>query len=285
MISGHVSGFGVTPDLPPGLTIDFNNGTIIGTPTAPVPSTTYTVTATSESGSVATTVTLVVVDQVPDLSFSPNTRAFTQNTAIAGITPTLRGGPVVTWTIDRALPAGLDFDTSNGHISGTPTVASPQTNYLVTARNTGGASSATLTITVQAAPSGNARPAYEATLGTEFQGAALRVGARALSLDSSGHGALWNARTGATLATFDDVVDSDGRVTCALNNANCLRFLSLAGNTAVVWSGNRLRVLDSVSGARLTDIEMTATIRWWQLARDGSYVVTATDAQLTVWST
>jgi hypothetical protein len=135
----------------------------------------------------------------------------------------VRGGAVGTWSIDRPLPAGLLFDLNNGQICGTPTAASPRTNYVVTGMNSTGSSSATLAITVQAMSSSG--------------GAALQVGKRALGLDSAG---------GATLATFGDVVDSYGRVTCALGKAHCLKFLGLAvdgsyiaaatGEQLIVWA-------------------------------------------------
>ena len=51
------------------------------------------------------------------------------------------------YSISPSLPAGLVLN-SDGSISGTPTVASPATNYVVTATNAGGSSSCTLTIEV-----------------------------------------------------------------------------------------------------------------------------------------
>jgi hypothetical protein len=230
-IGGSVTGdFMISPTLPPGLTIDPDLGNIYGIPTAPAPTTIYTVTAASAEGRVSTTVRFTVRDVTPNISYSPNSWNLTQNAPLAGnITPGNSGGVVVTWSIDRTLPAGLTFDTSNGTISGTPTASSPQTNYLVSATNSGGMSSATLTITVVAA---------------------------------SGIGAA--AHNGP--------------------HAQAQEFTAVAGKTAVVQSGNWLTVADSMSGTPLSNIEMPAGVRWWQLARDGSYFAAATDTRLIVWS-
>lgn len=152
-VAGSVTGdFMISPPLPPGLNIDPDLGNIYGIPTAPAPTTIYTVTAASPEGRVKTTVRFTVRDVTPNISYSPNSRNLTQDVPLAeNITPTNSGGVVVSWSIDRALPAGLAFDTASGTISGTPTAASPQTNYQVTATNSGGTSAATLTLTVQAA--------------------------------------------------------------------------------------------------------------------------------------
>jgi hypothetical protein len=152
-VAGRVTGdFMISPPLPPGLTIDPDLGNIYGIPTAPAPTTIYTVTASSPEGLVKTTVRFTVRDVTPNISYSPGSRSLTQNVPLPeNITPSNSGGVVVSWSIDRALPAGLAFDTASGKISGTPTAASPQTDYQITATNSGGTSVATLTLTVQAA--------------------------------------------------------------------------------------------------------------------------------------
>src|SRR5690348_2867616 len=134
-VAGSVTGdFKISPPLPPGLTIDPDLGNIYGIPTAPAPTTDYIVTAASAEGRISTTVRFTVRDISPNISYSPTSWNLTQNAPLAGnITPGNSGGVVVSWSIDRALPAGLTFNTSNGTISGTPTASSPQTNYLVSA--------------------------------------------------------------------------------------------------------------------------------------------------------
>ncbi|MEO6978270.1 MAG: Ig-like domain-containing protein, partial [Mucilaginibacter sp.] len=56
--------------------------------------------------------------------------------------------PTGGYYLNKALPAGLNFNSSTGSISGTPTAAKAATVYTVTAYNTLGSGSATLSITV-----------------------------------------------------------------------------------------------------------------------------------------
>lgn len=58
-------------------------------------------------------------------------------------------GSVASYTVSPALPAGLALDPATGRITGTPTVATPQATYQVTATNSSGASSFDLLIEVQ----------------------------------------------------------------------------------------------------------------------------------------
>ena len=77
----------------------------------------------------------------------------TKGTAMNTATPSANGGDVETWSITPGLPSGLNFDTSTGEISGTPTTVSSQTTYTVTATNTGGSATTTISILINdAAP-------------------------------------------------------------------------------------------------------------------------------------
>ncbi|HET7301498.1 MAG TPA: putative Ig domain-containing protein, partial [Oleiagrimonas sp.] len=145
----------VSPALPAGLNIDASNCAISGTPTtlSTTPNT-YTVTASNTAGSTTATVTITVNDVAPSsLGYSPNTYVFTQGEASTTAIPTYAGGPVTYCTVSPALPTGLNIDAGNCAISGTPTALSATPiSYIVTASNSGGSTTATVTITVGPPP-------------------------------------------------------------------------------------------------------------------------------------
>lgn len=76
--------------------------------------------------------------------------AYVVNQAITALTPTVTG-QVTSYTVSPALPVGLSISASTGVISGTPTTATPQASYVVTAANSGGSTTATVSITVKVA--------------------------------------------------------------------------------------------------------------------------------------
>lgn len=86
----------------------------------------------------------------PIISYTPNTNVYITGTAITTKVPANSGGSVVSWSINKSLPAGLSFSTSTGNISGTPTATHLADNYIVTATNTAGSSNTTINITVNA---------------------------------------------------------------------------------------------------------------------------------------
>lgn len=65
-----------------------------------------------------------------------------------GGTSTLRQIVLTGYTINLALPAGLNFDNTTGYITGTPTATSPATPYTITAYNASGSSATTININV-----------------------------------------------------------------------------------------------------------------------------------------
>jgi len=145
---GAAVSYAISPGLPAGLSFSTATGVISGTPTATSSATTYTITATNTSGNGSTTVNLTVLIQLPIIAYSPSTHVYPEGVAITAITPTNTGGAATSFSISTALPTGMTFNTTNGKISGTPTVPSTITTYTITATNAGGSASTTLTLTV-----------------------------------------------------------------------------------------------------------------------------------------
>jgi uncharacterized protein YhjY with autotransporter beta-barrel domain len=126
--------------LPAGLSFNTSTGQISGTPTALLAATVYTVTATdsatptaqnsSKTFSLAVTPPALTTTQaIPSTSLPVNTPAtpFIPVTASGGF-------GTITFALSGAtLPTGLSFNTSNGQISGTPTLAIGATIFTVTA--------------------------------------------------------------------------------------------------------------------------------------------------------
>ena len=152
--AGAVVSYAVSPSLPAGLVLDTTTGAIWGTPTAISSSASYTITAVNSGGSDTATVTIVVNDIAPSsVTYPSPSLTLTNGTPMTTVTPSVGGGGTATsWSISPALPAGLNFDTTTGGISGTPTEITSSATYTVTATNTGGSASAALTIQVNIAP-------------------------------------------------------------------------------------------------------------------------------------
>ena len=111
-------------------------------------------TSTSRNGIVtnftATAVNTSNIVAAPSISISPATVTVMAGTAIADITIISTGDDVVSYGINPDIGNGLLFNTSTGTISGTPTAAANAILYTITANNSGGMDTATVTITVEA---------------------------------------------------------------------------------------------------------------------------------------
>ncbi|MCP5500643.1 MAG: hypothetical protein H7A25_12110 [Leptospiraceae bacterium] len=81
------------------------------------------------------------------LSYSGSPFTFTKNTAITTQTPTVTG-TVTSCTSSPSLPAGLSIDSTSCALSGTPTASQAATSYTITATNSGGSTTTTISITV-----------------------------------------------------------------------------------------------------------------------------------------
>lgn len=100
------------------------------------------------SGGDSSTTTNPVVVAPSGLSYSGSSPIYTIGSAVS-ITPSVAGGTPTSYAVQPTLPAGLALNTSTGLISGTPTAAAVITAYVVTAANSAGNTSATLTFSVR----------------------------------------------------------------------------------------------------------------------------------------
>ncbi len=90
-----------------------------------------------------------------DLTYSANPAIYNKGTAIAANRPTYSGGAVSSYSVSPSLPVGLSLGASTGVLSGTPSAITASGTYTVTATNSGGSTTASVSITVkEAAPSG-----------------------------------------------------------------------------------------------------------------------------------
>ena len=151
-----VASYAISPELPAGLSFNTTTGAISGTPTAVVASATYTVTATTAASCTATATFTLETFNAPaptGLSYNPSTQTVRRGTAINNMPPITTGGPIETYTISPALPAGLTISASTGIISGTLTAqVTGSVTYTVTGSNTGGSVTATVTLVYNTAP-------------------------------------------------------------------------------------------------------------------------------------
>jgi hypothetical protein len=88
------------------------------------------------------------VERPNGLTYATNPAAYTKGTAITPNVPTSGGGAVASYSVSPALPAGLSLNASTGVISGTPTAVTAAADYAVTANNSGGNATVSLSISV-----------------------------------------------------------------------------------------------------------------------------------------
>jgi len=94
---------------------------------------------------------LTVITAPSALSYTPSTNTYAEGTAITPLSPSVSGTSPFTYTVS-SLPVGLSIDPASGVISGTPTAPTATHTYMVTATNACGATSTTLTFTINAIP-------------------------------------------------------------------------------------------------------------------------------------
>jgi gliding motility-associated-like protein len=144
---GIISSIRMNKPLPAGLVFDPLTGTISGKPTALSPPTTYVVTITNSTASTTDTIRLAtVVPRPSNLSYG-GAQTYTEKIKIEPWSPSLNGNPTL-YTVDKPLPAGLTLNPVTGSITGTPTKAQDFLDYVITASNSTGYDTFTISIKV-----------------------------------------------------------------------------------------------------------------------------------------
>ena len=233
---GAVASYGIAPDIGNGLLFDATTGTISGTPDAVAEAISYTITATNSGGMATATVAITVNAApiaAPIISISATTVTATVGTAIADITidsTTGGGGAVASYGIAPDIGNGLLFDATTGTISGTPDAVAEAISYTITATNSGGMATATVAITVNAAPIAAPIISISATTVTATVGTAIAD----ITIDSTtggggavasygiapdiGNGLLFDATTGTISGTPDAVAEAISYTITATNS-------------------------------------------------------------------
>ena len=280
-VTGSVSSYTVSPSLPPGLALSGSTGTISGTPTAVAAAASYTVTAANAGGSTTFPISITVNDIAPSIGYGSGEFVLTTGVPIHTLTPSNSGGTVTTWSMSPALPPGLTFSATDGSIGGTPATVAAAATYVVTATNSAGQSTASLTIAVETSVLLElGHGTYVAQAGPPARQNVKYSGSRILSQDISGHWVLWDYATARIIANGDSPM-------CGSHLSNCSDdhvYLTgdLAGPTTVIGTTTGLEVRASADGRILAAIPVSFS--WWRLATDGSYVCAGSPTGLSVWS-
>lgn len=130
-----------TPALPAGLVLNNETCVISGTPTALGAATNYTITATNRYGSSSGTLTLEVIG----ITYSAISYNYTSGIPLATINATTSGS-FSSCAINPALVAGLTLDTNTCAISGTPAAMEGVITYTISANNSNGVTTASITL-------------------------------------------------------------------------------------------------------------------------------------------
>ena len=146
---GALTSCSVTPTLPSGLHLA-SNCSIYGRATANQSSTLYTVTGVNSLGASTATVSIAIIAAAPNLSAI--SAVLLKNGTVATISQFPNSGSAITSCIvSPSLPSGLTLG-NDCSITGTPTVNTASTVYTVTATNSAGSSTASITLEIIASP-------------------------------------------------------------------------------------------------------------------------------------
>jgi hypothetical protein len=147
-VTGTVTGCVASPSMPTGLILNATTCAISGTPTVNQGANSYTITASNAFGNTTKSISITINMAAPsNLVYSGSPFTFTNGSAIVTQTPTVTG-TVTGCVASPSLPTGLILNATTCAISGTPTVTQGANSYTITASNTFGNTTKSISITI-----------------------------------------------------------------------------------------------------------------------------------------
>ena len=147
-VSAPIDRYAVSPELPPGLSLNGSTGVISGTPTMVSGPAIFTVTATNRGGHRTFSLVLSVTEPPSHLSYPSPVKAAV-GAALTPLRPRI-SGTVEHYAVTPALPPGVVLDSTSGLITGTPSVARTLAPYTITASSLAGNTSFVFLLDVSA---------------------------------------------------------------------------------------------------------------------------------------
>ncbi len=207
--------YSISPLIANGLIFDADTGEISGTPASPASAQIYIITATNDGGTDIASV-IITVKAIPIIVANPRTLTANVGTAIIPTSITRTGGPVTSYGISlvggQSLNAatGLDFDTSTGSISGTPTMTTTGAlTYGIFATNAPSVASTSVVITILAAPAPDISPSVTALIATQA------VAITPITIDATAGGAVASYSISPDLPAGLSINPSSGEISGA----------------------------------------------------------------------
>jgi hypothetical protein len=261
-----LSGCTISQPLPSGLSLNTTTCAISGTPTVLSSQSSYTITATNGAGSTTATLLISVLAVPPTgLSYGSTSFILYKDAALNSLTPSYEGSPLTGCTVNTSLPPGLTLNTSSCAISGTPTAIQGISSYTITATNSAGSSSVTISFRVLGPPSGLSYTSSTLTLGVGISMTALTPTVTgtvtSYSVSSSLPGGLnLNSATGVISGTPNIALNSTAYTITASNPSGSTTFsltISVVGApSGLSYSSSNLSL--SI-GTAMTELTPTVT--------------------------
>jgi hypothetical protein len=143
---GAIENWSIHPELPEGL--NFDNGTISGTPTVNMTISNFLIYGNNSGGSSVVGISITILEPEPTITYQTDSLILTRGESSSQLPlyAIFGGGEISSFTVEPELPDGLNF--TNGTIFGIPTVNSTIVQYNITAINNGGSDYFLLNITI-----------------------------------------------------------------------------------------------------------------------------------------